>query len=610
MPCFKAGNCEGYWGNPKCLATHSNPKLNSDASKPSSEKSRTPVVTRSKGRYGNESTGHDTSQKISITQVTPQGKQELIRKYLQTQAVSRSEPRSMKQATISLDHGKVPNQSNTLRKNSQVQSEISFPTEDKESTLKTDSKSEPQCEKQPSLETETSLPLITPRKNSQTPSKSPFRTDDEESILKENSKAQKQLLSIQKETIKNNNLMITKKDKEIKELVEKCKKLSEDKGRLEKEIKTVTNKNLDIRDKLRTHLEVCPTNGSSTGSILTNKTVARSGLQESNVNTEEVTSLKKLISEYEARNKNLVADLMEKERTNTHLCDHLDNVKNINKQLEMELGRRAQEKPVSKIINAPDRTEHDYENEITSVQTINTHPNEIFIEQQTDMIDIQNLGKITETTSSSKQSDSSPSSSSKKTEENAAEENTSLNKPKQNSPNKDKCKSCGKQKCDKGKWCATYVTRFKDNKTVKSTGKNDKENSNKNNNNYSDVRDSTTRLCFHFMKGYCRYGDRCRFKHGDTEDGCSSSYARPTECFNFKNGYCKFGKNCNYDHIDNENIPHFFNTFKTSEQSKKKETKESNNLPKNDQGMEVEVASQLQKAIVGALQKIIVDIKQ
>ena len=114
-----------------------------------------------------------------------------------------------------------------------------------------------------------------------------------------------------------------------------------------------------------------------------------------------------------------------------------------------------------------------------------------------------------------------------------------------------------------------------------------------------------SRQCFHYMRGHCKFGDKCRFIH----DNDSAEKVSVKECLDYKKGYCRFGDNCLYEHNDQNNIPHFFQnrnviTSKPTEQEKNMDP------TKNFQGMEMDIACHLQKALVGALENILINIKK
>lgn len=46
-------------------------------------------------------------------------------------------------------------------------------------------------------------------------------------------------------------------------------------------------------------------------------------------------------------------------------------------------------------------------------------------------------------------------------------------------------------------------------------------------------------ICPHFLRGRCKFGDRCKFEH---------SHPRRQVCSYFMNGRCKFGDRCKFEH--------------------------------------------------------------
>eukprot|EP00435_Cladocopium_sp_Y103_P065103 s612_g27.t1 len=53
------------------------------------------------------------------------------------------------------------------------------------------------------------------------------------------------------------------------------------------------------------------------------------------------------------------------------------------------------------------------------------------------------------------------------------------------------------------------------------------------------------RPCKEFLKGHCKYGDRCRYSH---EPGGSPGDRAHVPCRNFEKGFCAFGDRCRYGH--------------------------------------------------------------
>lgn len=65
-----------------------------------------------------------------------------------------------------------------------------------------------------------------------------------------------------------------------------------------------------------------------------------------------------------------------------------------------------------------------------------------------------------------------------------------------------------------------------------------------------------TTLCKHFMKkGFCVYGEQCRFAHGEDELRLKPYIRnyRLVPCrYLFEQGYCPYGQNCNFSHDPNK----------------------------------------------------------
>lgn len=55
--------------------------------------------------------------------------------------------------------------------------------------------------------------------------------------------------------------------------------------------------------------------------------------------------------------------------------------------------------------------------------------------------------------------------------------------------------------------------------------------------------------CFNYQKGSCKFGERCRFSHGE-EAPADTEVKKPKAgvCFKFQIGSCKFGEQCKFSH--------------------------------------------------------------
>lgn len=57
-----------------------------------------------------------------------------------------------------------------------------------------------------------------------------------------------------------------------------------------------------------------------------------------------------------------------------------------------------------------------------------------------------------------------------------------------------------------------------------------------------------TRLCKHFMKGQCRYGNKCGFAHSEEGVNQRPNLIKTRLCSRFQKGYCQKGENCQFAH--------------------------------------------------------------
>lgn len=58
-----------------------------------------------------------------------------------------------------------------------------------------------------------------------------------------------------------------------------------------------------------------------------------------------------------------------------------------------------------------------------------------------------------------------------------------------------------------------------------------------------------SRLCTNFVQaGYCRFGDRCIFKHGNNDTRDLNALSKTKPCRNFQMGNCRFGASCKFSH--------------------------------------------------------------
>jgi CCCH-type zinc finger/Zinc finger C-x8-C-x5-C-x3-H type (and similar) len=66
-----------------------------------------------------------------------------------------------------------------------------------------------------------------------------------------------------------------------------------------------------------------------------------------------------------------------------------------------------------------------------------------------------------------------------------------------------------------------------------------------------------TKLCAHFISGYCPSGDKCNYAHGFTELRKLNMNSGSQICSYFQQGMCKFGNNCKFLHITPEQSKYY-----------------------------------------------------
>ena len=104
----------------------------------------------------------------------------------------------------------------------------------------------------------------------------------------------------------------------------------------------------------------------------------------------------------------------------------------------------------------------------------------------------------------------------------------------------------------------------------------------------------TRNLCTKNKFGFCKFSDKCRFRHINVkceEKTCpvyTCEKRHPRTCRNFRNlGYCKFTTYCKYQHIKHKHI----------EENSVKIAKLENNIPsdKNDESLAKQVEVRMDK---------------
>ena len=83
-------------------------------------------------------------------------------------------------------------------------------------------------------------------------------------------------------------------------------------------------------------------------------------------------------------------------------------------------------------------------------------------------------------------------------------------------------------------------------------------------------------ICYYFMQGNCRMGDKCKYKHDKNPEkmpecreltyfgNCFNkkcpflhNKSSKAECYYYNKGFCKFGPKCRFGHVRRELCPLF-----------------------------------------------------
>jgi len=65
-------------------------------------------------------------------------------------------------------------------------------------------------------------------------------------------------------------------------------------------------------------------------------------------------------------------------------------------------------------------------------------------------------------------------------------------------------------------------------------------------------------ICRNWEQGFCRFGEGCKFAHGQGEVKAVNLYYKTRQCKAFHStGFCKFGDKCQFLHLEKKRLPVF-----------------------------------------------------
>ena len=162
-------------------------------------------------------------------------------------------------------------------------------------------------------------------------------------VSKEQVKVQKEMTQLARQQLKAETEKVDKTSKELKELKKKIDELKDEREKCKAENKSLAIHQATLKEELSKSKKLAtePSQTKSQTKMTTTKQTSKDTPKTSP--EKEIIALKATIIQYEQRVETLITDNMAKERELMHLCDALDLVKHINKQLETAAGQNQRE---------------------------------------------------------------------------------------------------------------------------------------------------------------------------------------------------------------------------------------------------------------------------
>ena len=352
MPCVN-GNCSGY---PACVAHHTDTKKNkSELTSPNpltiqspiskNRTLRTPVKTRSKSKYQfdqdeededvvdeNEVTLEvDQVEEVggSPTNVSPEQRRELIKKWtevIKSPRLMNTENSALQEEIEQAQREKVKKWTQSPRKPKENQEVTTLLEENK--TLKVEL-AQAQKEINTLSKGKKLLGQYVSKLEKELKEK---KLETNEKETNETTKAHKELIKTQKENLAQMKKKVESAEKEKKSAEERCKKQKDENTQIKQMNDTVIKHQETLRQTILNLQQKIKSVSQSNPSDITHEK-CRQILSEKN---QEIESLKENANVYDAKLKNLLSDVMSKEKINMQLCDYLSMVKKVNKELELQ----------------------------------------------------------------------------------------------------------------------------------------------------------------------------------------------------------------------------------------------------------------------------------
>ena len=372
---------------------------------------------------------------------------------------------------------------------------------------------------------------------------------------KETTKERKELVKLQKENMLHLTKKADKAEKERKEAEDSVKKLNSELMKVNqahdvalKHQESWRKKVSELQSKLNSINMINTRKNDDEHVHCKNKIQEKEG---------EIVKLKEQISSYDTRNRNLLTDIMSKERTNLQLCDYLETVKEINKKLEMSLATTSNDKlpkgnQAEIVMEDTPGLEIGREVEVATQNAVGS-PNSLIGERTT------TVGNRPESAHDRPDTITSPISSTSRTvpaTETIKGIPPRIEKEKVNR----QCRYFQNGKCVKGDECRFQHVN------------------------------SPPKTCRFFERGYCKFGNDCKFHH---ETGKKANNV----CVFYQRGHCKLENKCRFSHqiSKKSNNDHRY--------MNKSDNEYEEDWSKNQNGLKSGIASQLQEAIYKALKQ-------